>query len=86
MNVVDTHGKKYSYKEVSAWSYSHWLCGSCGARFQDNPDAKLNHIHNGVKIIPGTKQAEADNKVFAIKHVKTRAGDITVGIRRKVKK
>lgn len=86
MKVVNAFGTPYSYKERYAGTYNHWLCGSCGARFQDNPDADLTRIHNGIKIIPGTSSKEQDNEVFSITHVKTRNGDLTVGIRKKVRK
>lgn len=84
MKITNHRGDVYGTRDYDL-DYPDWLAGSCGARFTTNQKVDLTRIHNGVKLIAGHVGKPTDNPVYAISHIQTKAGPLTVGIRRKVR-
>lgn len=88
MKPIDPQGNPYgtaNYHGIGP-DYNHWLSDCCGARFvaKPKPTINLRRPHVGIRIVNGIVNDECDDPVYFVKHLQTKAGPLTVGIRRKV--
>lgn len=87
MKLIDTDGNLYNTNGYHGnYDYKDWLADCCGARFVDTPPTNidLRRPHIGIRIVNGIVNKECDDEVYFIKHLQTKAGPLTVGVRRKV--
>jgi hypothetical protein len=79
---------RYSYSTggySSDWSQrNRFFAGCCGATFLYRTSKVIPDAGKGIKVIAQKKYDEVDNELLQIKHIKTKNGNITVLIRKKV--
>jgi len=59
------------------------ICSCCGSRYKPTPKSNKVTITGGITVYSGIVGKEVSNEYQEIKHIKTRNGDLTIGVKTK---